>query len=100
MRVLLVVEIDNASDAARIVRFEAIRVGIRPNFAAPATLGKRDHTHKRAGLRSDFATKAPTKAALHTSAASGTRLRKNRHRRGKRMPAKLASSAFENYTGR
>src|SRR5262249_2944550 len=48
MRVLLVVEIDSASDVARTVHFEAINVGIRANFAAPGTLSHRDHTRKRA----------------------------------------------------
>src|SRR5215470_15604248 len=96
MRVLLVVEIDSAGDVARTVHFEAINVGIRANFTAPGTLGNRDNTRKGAGLCADFATETITKATVDTSAASGTRLRKNCHWRGKGIPAEFASSAFEN----
>src|SRR5208283_6087064 len=99
MRIFLLVEIDSASEAARTVHFQAMNVGIRANLAAAGALGHRDDAGERTGFCADFASEAPAKAAADASAASGTRLRKNCHRRGKRMPAQLASGAFKNHTG-
>src|SRR5713226_3981901 len=99
MSVLLLVEINGPSGAATTVQLYAMDVGVRPNLAAAGALSKRDHTREGAGFRANFTTKAPAKAAVHARAASGTRLRKNRHRRGKGVPAELACGAFENHTG-
>src|SRR5216683_3665742 len=89
MRVLPLVEIGSAGDAARAVHFKATNVGIWANFTPPGSLRKRDHAGKCAGLRAYLTGKAPTESAVHTGASPGTRLRKYRHRSGKWVPAKL-----------
>src|SRR5712691_8412657 len=98
LRVLPLVEIGNAGDTARTVPFKATNVGIWANFTPPGSLRKRDHAGKCAGLRAYLTRKAPTESAAYTGASPGTRLRKYRHRSGKRVPAKLAARTFENYT--
>src|ERR1700730_372394 len=98
--VLLLIEINGTGGAARSVQLDAMDIGIRTNFTAPGALGNRDHAHEGAGLRANFTTKAPAKAAVPASAATGTRLRKNCHWSGKGMQAECASGAFENHARR
>src|SRR5260370_31540083 len=46
MRIALLIEIDCASDAAQLVRFDAVDVRVRPNLAAPSALRQRDDAGK------------------------------------------------------
>src|SRR5260370_23746098 len=46
MRIALFIEIDCASDAAQLVRFDAVDVRVRPNLAAPSALRQRDDAGK------------------------------------------------------
>src|SRR5260370_41108938 len=46
MRVSLCVEINGAGSPAHLVCFDAMDVGVRPNFAAPGALRQRDDAGK------------------------------------------------------
>src|SRR5580704_12320021 len=92
------VEINGAGGAAGGVKFDAMNVGIRADFAAAGFFGHANRGGEGAGCCADFATERQTEAAIDTSAASGARLGKYGHGRGKWMPAEFARGAFENYT--
>src|SRR5262249_12215402 len=100
MRVAPLIEIESADDAAGVVHLDAMDIGIRSNLATTGPLRQRDNTRKRAGLRTNFATEAPAKAAIDASTPPGPRLRKNRHRCGKWVVAKFAGTALEKDSGR
>src|SRR4029077_5704163 len=52
-----------------------------------------------AGFCADFAAEGEAETAIDAGAASGTRLGKNGHGSGERMPAELAGGALENDAG-
>src|SRR5215469_9642782 len=95
MNIALLVEIHRSCGASRLVDFDTMHVGIGANFAAASAFCYADCSYQRAGLCAHFASKAQTEAALHARAAPGPGLRKNRHGRGERMPAKFARRAFK-----
>ncbi len=96
----LLVEVRRAGNAAVRAGLDAVDVAVGADFAAPGFFRHSNDGRQRAGLGADFAAKAFAEAALHASAAPRSRLRKNRHRRGERMPAELARRAFENDAAR
>src|SRR5277367_2421568 len=100
MSILLGVEIDGASGAAAVIKFDAVNVGVRANLAMTGFFSNADSGGERAGLGADFASKREAKTAVDTGAASGMRLRENRHGRRKRIPAKLPRGAFKYHAGR
>src|SRR5712664_39887 len=99
VRVALFVEVDRSGDAAVVVHFDAMDVGIGADFAAAGFFGHADGGGEGAGLCADFAAEGQAEAAIDAGAASGARLGKNSHGRGERMPAELARGTLENYAG-
>src|ERR1700682_1461211 len=103
MSIPLFVEIDSPCGAATAVHLYAMDVGIRPNLAAAGALGHTNDGGERAGLCADLAAEAPAKAAVNACAASGTGLRKNRHRCGKGCQPSLRAARSkitpEDFTG-
>ncbi len=97
MRVALFVEVDGAADAAVVVHFDAMDVGVRADFAAAGFLRHADGGGEGAGLCADFAAEGQAEAAIDAGASPRARLRKDGHGRGEGMPAELARGAFKNY---
>src|SRR5580704_5483212 len=91
------VEINGAGGAAGGVKFDAVNVRVRADFAAAGFFGHANRGGERAGFCADLATEPQAEAAIDTSAASGARFGKDGHGRGKWMPTELARGAFENY---
>src|SRR6266852_2404711 len=99
VRVALFVEVDRSGDAAVVVHFDAMDVGVGANFAAAGFFRYADGGGEGAGLCADFAAEGKAEAAIYAGAASGARLGKNGHRSGEGMPAELARGTLENYAG-
>src|SRR5712672_1825077 len=99
MLVAMFVEIDCAGGAAVAIHFNAVDVGIGPDFAAAGFFGYGNGGGKRTGLCADFAAEGQAEAAVDAGAASSARLRQNGHGRGERMPTELAGGALKNYAG-
>src|SRR5689334_25294786 len=95
MRHTLLVEVGGADDAAICIGLNPVNIAIGTDFAAAGFFGHANRGRQRAGFGANFAAEAFAKAALDASAAPGTRLGKNGHRRGERMPAELAPSSFK-----
>src|SRR4029077_2847699 len=51
MSVALFIEINGAGDAAQLIRFNSMNIGIRPNLTTSTALRQGDDTGKRAGFR-------------------------------------------------
>ena len=98
MRVALFIKIDCADGAPVGVQFDPMHVGIRANLATAGLLRDRNHGRKGAGLCFDFTAEAEAEATVNTGASPGARLRKNGHRRWKRVKTEFARGPFEQDT--
>src|SRR5580692_5580708 len=94
--VALLIEINGASGTAIGIQFNAVHVRIRANLAAAGFFRHTNGGGKRTGFRADFAGKPKAETTIDACAATGPRLRENRHWRGERIPAELARGALEN----
>src|ERR1700690_1115713 len=92
-------EVERARGAAILVRFYAVNVTVRTNFAFPGLLRHANNSGERTGFGADFAAKGKAEAAIHASATAGARLRKNRHRRREGVITELAGGAFKEHSG-
>ncbi len=96
VHIFLFVEIDCASRAAALVNLDFVYVAVGANFAFAGTFGERNHAGQRTGFGANFATESQTETAIDAGTAAGARLRKNGHRRRKRIPSEFARGSFKN----
>src|SRR5713226_10289680 len=71
VRVALFVEVDGTGDAAVVVHFDAMDVGVGANLAAAGFLGHANGGGQRAGFCADFAAEREAETAIDAGAASG-----------------------------
>ncbi len=99
VRAFLAVEVVHAGGAPLRIGIHVVDEAIGANLTQPGGLCFRNHGVQRGGLGARLAAVAHAEAAMYALRAAAIRLRRDCHRRRKRMQSELAGSALEQHAG-